>query len=539
MAPGSSPRQSHHVHGGTRRGAFSLSELVVAIGVLVLMLSLAGQVFNFTIKSTGQATAVVEINQRLRAFEKALRDDLRHVRPGQSVLLIHANPVAAYWTGDGREADPDRGNQDDGGPANGYPHVSDPEREDQSRLDAEGRPIPVLPRADILTMFVARGANSFVHPGYSASVQQVVYGHAEQGEYQPNPQGDAPKYVFVGSTENPVDLRPYFPVNQQGEPSAVNISEIPAARWHLSRRAVLLTPGEAPPVVDPPAACSKSAVDRIDHSCLLESATDMIGDRSVGGSVIPLNYDNLVLQPPLQILPGIDELASESSESRSRFRDWQLPRLYLGGAKLDARSRVDVTPPAAYASRLASYMLPHCASFKVEWALNPRSNFVAGRLDGVNEILWIDPGHQVDPAKPDPTKDDPLIAFEDEITRLNRVGTTEAGAIARNLESLLCDPQLRQDGRCQPSMHADGRRYSLAERFRSNAQDPEGFAPLGPDDRANVVAFVANRRHLNEPESLAPDDIFPGALRVTVDVYDPQERLERPIRHVIVIPIGE
>jgi hypothetical protein len=34
------------------------------------------------------------------------------------------------------------------------------------------------------------------------------------------------------------------------------------------------------------------------------------------------------------------------------------------------------------------------------------------------------------------------------------------------------------------------------------------------------------------------DPMFPGALRITIDVFDKERRLDRPIRHVMVIPIG-
>src|SRR3972149_4886524 len=119
-------------HGlSARLRAFSLAELVISIGILVLMMSLAGQVFNFTVQSTGQATALTEIMQQLRAFEHTLREDLRGVQPGNSLILIQGNPVNAYWTQNGKDAD------DDGTPSDdeGYPHAADPERE---KLDGSG-----------------------------------------------------------------------------------------------------------------------------------------------------------------------------------------------------------------------------------------------------------------------------------------------------------------------------------------------------------------------------------------------------------------
>ena len=136
-----------------RRRAFSLAELVISMGILVLMMSLAGQVFNITVQSTGQATALTEIMQQLRAFERTLRDDLRTVQPGNSLILIQGNPVNAYWTDNGRDADIDA-NVANAGPATGYPHPADPERE-----NAGGNGDPVTPQAlELLTQTTPRPA---------------------------------------------------------------------------------------------------------------------------------------------------------------------------------------------------------------------------------------------------------------------------------------------------------------------------------------------------------------------------------------------
>ena len=89
------------------------------------------------------------------------------------------------------------------------------------------------------------------------------------------------------------------------------------------------------------------------------------------------------------------------------------------------RSRLDTTPPPLYANRLGHYLLPHCASFKVEWSLNPKSDFVAGNLAGQREILWIDAGRTNDPVgQSDAGLDDPLYAIQ------------EAFGIARDEEAL-------------------------------------------------------------------------------------------------------
>ena len=47
---------------------FTLVELVVAIGILVLMLTMAGTVFSLTLRSTGQAKALTDLSERLRMY---------------------------------------------------------------------------------------------------------------------------------------------------------------------------------------------------------------------------------------------------------------------------------------------------------------------------------------------------------------------------------------------------------------------------------------------------------------------------------------
>src|SRR5262245_53563026 len=121
-----------HWHASKQR-AFSLAELVISIAILLLMLSLAGQVFNLTVKSTGQATAITRVNEAFRVLEETLREDLRHVQPGQSVIVIQGNPVNTYWTRNGKDAD------GDGKPDTGYPHTADPERDDPSQKDSLGQ----------------------------------------------------------------------------------------------------------------------------------------------------------------------------------------------------------------------------------------------------------------------------------------------------------------------------------------------------------------------------------------------------------------
>ena len=519
MVPGKQLRFRFRV--GSARPAFTLVELVVSIGILLLMLSLAGQVFSVTVKSTGQATALTRVNQRFRQFERILRDDLRNVQPGHSMILIQGNPVNAYWTQDGREAD------DDGVPSNGYPHASDPERE-QARAIAAGPVIPAKPRADLLMIFAARKGRSYTNPAVTSNLQQVVYGHAELGEYvaNPNPTGPHDQFELV---QGPAA----FP-NVNGYPDATAVSPVPSEHWHLARRSVLLLPGGPPSRPRCPNR-NLNPMDFFDDGCLLDGRTDFIGTPGRRPGQPPPPHCNpgdfrYCTYEESALLPATDDFGKADA-----FWPWFLPEIfgdtqtaapYANWKKPFARSLLDVTPPPLYADNLAHFMLPHCASFKVEWALNPRSDFVAGRLDGAHQVFWFDPGRSTDSSLVDRSVD-PLGELADAVQDL-RLPKEVRDRLLRLLEVR--------------TIQQDGLDYSLSGRFHTMAmkRDPDlnkDWPPLAPDGRANLVAFTANRPHGTTGEPV-PDDIFPGALRITIDLFDDARRLGRPIRRVFVVPVG-
>jgi type II secretory pathway pseudopilin PulG len=480
------------------RAAFSLAELVVAVGILALMMALAGQVFSLTSKSTRQANALTELSQRFRTFEKTLREDLRYAGKGNSIMVIQANPINAYWTRAGREAD------DDVLPQNGYPHPEDPEREG---MIGEGLLNP--PRADVLMFFTARRASSAIYPGVTSQVQQVVYGHAIQGEYVVS--GDSEEYEFQPSVPDDVAPFPAWPA------SAPTVAE----DWHLARRSLLLMP----PTVQP--ANMFWAMSLYDDGNggtepqynIFEGATDVVEN---------FIYEDRVLKPhpeatwPFWFPPVIQDVFGQ---------------LTIPGAPMPfGRSELDLTPPALYANRMAPYFLPKCASFKVEWAFDPQAEWVGGRLDGEREIYWIDPGNLGDLSSSldNPEDDDPLAS-------LDRAWRQAQGPRKARLGELL-DPQVRLLGRDYSSIGGPaGRNYSLSEAYRPAGLggNPEYEIP-GYGRR--LVVFTANRvgwtPDPDDPQPLEPVEIFPAALRITVDLYDDEGRLDRPLRYVMVIPVG-
>ncbi len=513
-------RQTNNLRTGrgrcrTHRTAFSLAELVISIGILILMMALAGQVFSITVRSTGQATALTDITQQIRTMEDSFRDDLRGVRPGEALIYIQGNPVNAYWTRDGLEADA----LIDGKPETGYPHISDPERErvdaaGKPILDADKSPIPVSPRADVLMIFASRKGSSYVNPEVTGRMQQIVYGHAELGDYVADSTPGAASYSFMSDQQDQSGASTsIYPLD------ALKSSRVAASQWHLGRRNVLLLPADSDQLPS-----GMSAAQRMKWNDAYKS----------GGQGMS---EMVMREGQTDLLWGVDFARRVLRPSGKATDPWFLPDVFYTQTEeivgLSSRGMLDATPPPTYASRMGQYFMPHCASFKVEWSLDPRSPFVAGRLDGVNETFWFDPGDAGDPGRPTFKPPDPLYSLQARIDSL--VGKTDKDSVRlrRVLTDLLC----------AQTRHADGRIYSLSDRFRGVTCSGSGYdsnyawEQLSTDKRRpNTIVFPAAKPEPSgEP---TPDDIWPAALRITVDLFDREARLDRPIRHVMIIPVG-
>ncbi len=147
-------------------------EMLVAVGLLLVMMGLASQVFKIALEGTGRLTQLSEIDRSIRMFEDQLGREMATVDPTRSILVLRGIPSPAYWTEEQKQRD------DDGNVLNGIgnqQYIIDPLRENPTLgydvLDAKnttGNPVPdgsydwttdddfypLLPRADIL-MFIA------------------------------------------------------------------------------------------------------------------------------------------------------------------------------------------------------------------------------------------------------------------------------------------------------------------------------------------------------------------------------------------------
>jgi hypothetical protein len=155
-----------------------------------------------------------------------------------------------------------------------------------------------------------------------------------------------------------------------------------------------------------------------------------------------------------------------------------------------ARSELDVTPPSVLAGRSGAYFLPNCASFKVEWT------FADPVLDDLPQTLWVDPANTV------------LVTGD----------AHNPGQLQRMAQQYFPDPD-------DPKRHyLEG---GLPEYLPNRIVGSFDTGDLGP-------------MHYWSPAGVEPakDAFYPTALRITVDAFDEAGRFERPIRHVMVIPVG-
>lgn len=326
---------SRHPASPRPRSAFTLIELIVSVGLLALMITLAGRVFSLSVSSTSQATALIEVSQSFRLLEATLRGDLVGINPQRSMLVIAAAEINAYWTVEGRELDQIGATQNaDGDPSTGYLHDGDPERE-----EVNGN--LVLPRADVLMTFTSRKATSVRYPEIWSNITQVVYGHAELGELAAN------GTWRVSPAPYPTD----------GTVFGTGILELPdrfiAQNWHLARRSVV--------VVDAAESALESLLGiEIDPSPPTSPDSDEFGEGTVDLLVNTFVYQAEVVERAPSGAPPIP-------------------------ARWYSRSQMDLTPPAQLADRIGHYFLPKCASFKIEWT-------ISGKFEiGGTTIRWHDP----------------------------------------------------------------------------------------------------------------------------------------------------
>jgi len=87
------------------RRAFTLMEMVVALGIMALVMSFAGVIFRVSTDSHRLALANAEIMQKLRAITEQLDSDLRGLRKDGEILVFWRAERKANYTGSNRNAE--------------------------------------------------------------------------------------------------------------------------------------------------------------------------------------------------------------------------------------------------------------------------------------------------------------------------------------------------------------------------------------------------------------------------------------------------
>ncbi len=202
------------------RSAFTLTEVLVALALLILVMGMASTVFRVALGGTTRLTAQSDIDRKIRLFGQQLEHELGHIDPTQSIMAIQGNPTPAYWTQKQKVQDYNSGPGQPGIfdgitsealSATVNPISLDPERENPTRgydpLDSypsgtgdgsfdlpttgagsrDDNAYPALPRADVL-MFITNDpqAHSYVLPEVqSDGPVMITYSHAILGHLDP------------------------------------------------------------------------------------------------------------------------------------------------------------------------------------------------------------------------------------------------------------------------------------------------------------------------------------------------------------------
>lgn len=224
---------------GRGRAAFTLTEMLVALAVMVVAMTVVTSVFSVTARTAAVSAAIADVENLARNFAYQLQQDLEHCDPSHSILVIHGRTQAAALTQDLLDAgqfyrvltgDPGL-----------VPADYDP-RFDTNPATTNGlapRDQFSDPRADILMFFTDRPTASMapaagppldlfqekLQIGTKVSPIQVVYGHAALD-----------KAVQTGGNWSFSDNLEHI---ERPDEDAEALSPLPATRWHLARRQVL------------------------------------------------------------------------------------------------------------------------------------------------------------------------------------------------------------------------------------------------------------------------------------------------------------
>jgi hypothetical protein len=198
---------------------------------------------------------------------------------------------------------------------------------------------------------------------------------------------------------------------------------------------------------------------------------------------------------------------------------------------------------------MGANFMPRCASFKVEWALDlgdlEFGELRGTTLPGASEPIWIDPANIVT------TIESIQTAYDDYVD--NVCASLACESQVGGIRDDILDKLAPRDASLNPSTMVPAQ--CLEGHGTTRFIDPGETGSTAPAVRSTHIFYArkpeptcfAKYRDPSTGEMLGgipepperPDPLFPRALRITIDVADPVGRLERPIRHVMILPVGQ
>lgn len=383
-APAATPR--HRARG------FTLAEMLVALGVMIVAMTVVATVFSLTTRTAATSTGLAEAQTLLRAFTQQIEADLAGVDPRNSVLVIVGRTQQASLTADNIAAkrylrtlvgDPNQvatGYQPEFAPATDRPN--DPNGGEYSD-----------PRADLLMFFTQRPLASQAPPpdlnppgpanqnypfliGAKMSPSQIVYGHAAIDEAVQVGTSSPPTYNFANNLKH---IRP----SVSGGPS-----ELPITRWPLARRQT---------IIRNTASTTDLGFDAAEFERIVRSHSDPSKSPNDPGDAAQLNFSEFLRRfgPQLDATTRLPNLNTSMAVLRpytfSREVRWQTGRDLIEGGGSAPGVLVSPTsvaprvfrhvatviedPPGNLRSNLALQALPACGWFQVEFLMpeDPRN----------------------------------------------------------------------------------------------------------------------------------------------------------------------
>lgn len=242
------PRAPHASADALQARAFTLTEMLVSLFVIVIAITIVANVFRFTTETAATSAAIAEVEGVARAFLHEISEELGACDPSQSFLYIHGRTQVAART-EAERAAGWRLRTLTGDPAL-VPSGALDVRLDANSTTAAAPGTPLAqysdPRADILAFFTQRplasrapgsatpsalSANPFqlsLQRGAKVAPSLVTYGHAAFAKVS----GDQAAGYSWGTPTHIETFAPYA--------NGAALSPIPSAQWHLARRQVLI-----------------------------------------------------------------------------------------------------------------------------------------------------------------------------------------------------------------------------------------------------------------------------------------------------------